>query len=100
MADPARLNLRSSIFNRRSSICWGEILRAAEVFFGGEIPAFGEDALQAGDDRALHAQVRVAPESKPGDPSQVFIADVQSAGKSDSAVHDQDFAMVAHVDLN
>src|SRR5205823_923827 len=49
---------------------------------------------------ALHAQVRIAPESKPGNFSQVLVADVKAAGEGDAAVNHQNFPMIAHVDLD
>ena len=71
-----------------------------QVLVGGEIPVLGEDALQAGDGGALQPHFRVAPEAKAGHLAQVLVADIQAAREGDPAIHDQDLAVVAQVDLD
>src|SRR5216683_7805534 len=44
--------------------------------------------------------MRIAPESKTGNLAEILIADVESAGEGDPTIHDQDFSMIAHVDLD
>src|SRR5262245_11084107 len=66
---------------------------------GSKIPVLREDALQVADRWSTNPHVGVAPVAVDRAAAKVLVADVESADEADVAVHDQQLAMVSHVDL-
>src|SRR5476649_121448 len=68
-------------------------------FARGPEPVFGERFLQAGDHRAAHPHMGVAPGRQRWFDPQVLVADVMPANKTHQAVDHYHFAMVAEIHL-
>ena len=68
-------------------------------FFGGEIPVFQEDELQAVHRLAIDAQVGVAPGVLAAAEAAVAVADVDAADEADPAVDHDNLAMGAEIDV-
>ena len=61
---------------------------------------FQENPLQLRDRRPLETDVRITPKTETRNLRAIFVADIQSAGKTNPSIDNQELAMVAHIDLD
>ena len=78
----------------------GEIVLMAQVFAGREVPILDENLLQTGNHGPLKPQVRIAPEAESRHAAAIFIAYIQAADIANAAIDDQEFTVIAHIDLD
>jgi hypothetical protein len=63
------------------------------------VPILEERELESGDGGALDAEVGVAPGSEAAAAPHVFVADIETAEEGGAGIDDDEFAVVAEVDL-
>ncbi len=78
---------------------WDEPGFAGELFAGGEGPVFDECLLELAHDGAFDAEVEVLDGIARVGGQDVVVADIHAAGEGGLTVHDEDFSVVAQVDV-